>query len=110
MSNKIKVTKEEFGMTFNAEVQMSNGVYVWATNGRVPPKDSISSYGIDKLPGFDKALHDKVREDQTRKALEAYRESMESYELSGEQLFEMRAAFGRGAAVVDIVTGKKVRL
>lgn len=110
MSKTIKVSKEEFGMTFNAEVRMDNGVYVWTTNGRVPPKDSISSYGIDKLPGFDKALHDRVREEQTRKALEMYRESMEDYEPSGEHLFEMRAAFGPGATVVDIVTGKKVRL
>ena len=55
----ITVTKTEFKTTYTAQVRMENGVYVWTTNGNVPPADAIREYGIDKLPGFDQALHDR---------------------------------------------------
>lgn len=105
----IKVSTTQSGMTLKSEVRMENGVYVWNSNGRVPPADSIVQYGIDQLPGFDKALHDQARDEQTSKFLDEYRKSMESYKPSEEERFEMRAAFGPGV-VVNVVTGKRYRV
>ena len=42
--------------------------------------------------------------------IEAYRKMRESTPYSHEELFEMRAAFGNGAEVVNVITGKKTRL
>ena len=110
MSKTIQVKKTEHKQTFTGEVRMENGVYVWTTNGRVPPADAIVEYGIDKLPGFDKALHDKVRDEQTSSFLADYRERMKNYKPSEEELFEMRAAFGPGATVVNVITGQKFKV
>lgn len=106
----ITVSKTEFKTTYTAQVRMENGVYVWTTNGRVPPADAITGYGIDKLPGFDKALHDKVRDEQTAQSLAEYRERMKDYVPSAEELAEMRAAFGPGQTVVDVITGRRIQL
>lgn len=49
-----------------------------------------------------------ARAKETAKVIEAYRASCTGP--SEEGLFEMRAAFGTGTTVVDIFTGKKIRL
>ena len=47
-------------------------------------------------------------QDETMKAIEAY---MANYTgPSEEELFEMRAAFGTGTTVVDVLSGKKIKL
>ena len=110
MNETIMVSKTEHGRTFFSEVRMENGVYVWATNGRIPPNDAIVEYGIDKLPGFNQELHNQVRNEQTSSFLADYKEKMKNHKPSAEELYEMRAAFGPGATVVNIITGKKVRI
>jgi len=42
--------------------------------------------------------------------LKAYRESRAKHGYSEEELHEMRAAFGAGTTVTDIITGKKIKL
>lgn len=110
MSKTIKVTKTERGQTFTSEVRMENGVYVWTTNGRVPPAEAVVEYGIDRLPGFNKSLHDQARDGQTASFLAEYRERMKNHKPSAEELYEMRAAFGPGATVVNMITGKRVKV
>lgn len=110
MNETIMVSKTEHGSTFFSEVRMENGVYVWATNGRVPPNDAIVEYGIDKLPDFNKELHDLIRKDQNNSFLSGYYESMKNHKPSAEELYEMRAAFGPGATVVNLITGKKTKI
>lgn len=110
MNKQVEVSKVEFGTTFKQVVEWNGKVWVWSSNGRVPPMDAISAYGIDKLPGFDKALHDSIRSEQTSSFLADYAEKMKSWEPSAEELYEMRAAFGPGATVVNVVTGKRVKV
>lgn len=110
MSETIMVSKTEHGHTFFSEVRMENGVYVWATNGRVPPNDAIVEYGIDRLPNFNKELHDLIRKDQNDSFLSDYYENMKNHSPSEEELYEMRAAFGTGVTVVNLVTGKKIKI
>lgn len=49
-----------------------------------------------------------ARDEETAKVIEAYRASYTGP--SEEEIFEMRAAFGTGTTVVDIFTGKKIKL
>ena len=49
-----------------------------------------------------------ARDEETDKVIEAYKASYTGP--SEEDLFEMRAAFGTGTTVVDIFTGKKIKL
>lgn len=105
----IKVSKTLSGMTFNSEVLFQDGVYVWASDGRVPPVDAVAEYGIDKLPGFNRALHDKARSEQVHMAIEEYRRGTDDNEPSREERFEVRAAFGPGM-VINVLTGKRYRV
>lgn len=49
-----------------------------------------------------------ARDEETAKVIEAYKASYTGP--SEEEMFEMRAAYGKGTTVVDIFTGKKIRL
>jgi hypothetical protein len=105
------VLKIESGRTFSSEVRIDEAdVARWASNGRVPPAEAIEDYRIDRLPGFSGPCTDSARETETRAFLAAYRESERNRVYSAEELFEMRAAFGPGARVVNVVTGREIRL
>lgn len=105
----ITVTKTEYKMTFTSQVRMEQGVYVWVSNGRVPPADAIKAYGIDKLPGYDHDMHEQARDEQVNTALAEYRKAMENYVPSAEEAYEMMAAFGPKATVVNVVTGQVIK-
>ena len=47
---------------------------------------------------------------EAAKSIAAYRESRMKHGYSAEELHEMRAAFGPGAKVKDILTGKTIKL
>ena len=49
-----------------------------------------------------------ARDEETAKVIEAYKATYTGP--SEEEMFEMRAAYGKGTTVVDIFTGKKIRL
>ena len=49
-----------------------------------------------------------ARDEETAKVIEEFRASYTGP--SEEDLFEMRAEFGKGTTVVDIFTGKKIKL
>lgn len=50
----------------------------------------------------------KACQEESLNAMEAYRASYTGP--SEEDLFEMRAAYGKGTTVVDVIAGKKIRL
>ena len=56
---------------------------------------------------FDEQACKEADEKETAEALEAYRENHRTTE---EERMEMRAAFGEGAAVVDVISGERIRL
>ena len=56
----------------------------------------------------DKAATTAAREAEVSKELTAYREAKQS--TSAEELAEMRAAFGKGTKVVNILTGEHINL
>lgn len=52
----------------------------------------------------------RAYEAESAKSLAAYRKSMENHRYSDEEMFEMRAAFGPGTTVVNVLTGKRTKL
>ena len=94
----------------SSEVKFDGSVYRWISNGRVPPADAIISHGIDKLPGFSKEAHDLARDAEIDAFLTKYRKRMENWQPSEEDRHEWRAAFGKGATVVNAITGKSYKV
>ena len=75
--------------------------------GRVLMRDMLEklAYVTDAV---DTEATTKAREEETAKALEEYRRNRGP--ATGEELDEMRAAFGTGKTVVNILTGEKYHL
>jgi hypothetical protein len=97
--------------TSTATVYFDGRVYRWMSNDQIPPADAIVHYAIDKLPHYDVALTDAVRDAETAAFVAEYRKRQAAAgPPSGEQLAEMRNAFGEGAVVVDVISGRRVQL
>ena len=75
--------------------------------GRVLMSDMLEklTYITDAV---DAEAMTKAREEETAKALEEYRKNARP--ATEEELDEMRAAFGKGKTVVNIITGQKYHL
>ena len=83
-----------------------DGIWFWSTNDAPVPVDSAAEYGIPVDP---QRQHQAVSE-ANQKAIEAYKKFRQNYKHSNEELYEMRAAFGEGAKVVDVFTGQVTQL
>lgn len=90
---------------FRSEATERDGVLCWNSNGRaVPPdifRDAFCTPSPSHLAGYAK---------QADEFISAYKERMKNHVPSDEELFEMRAAFGPGATVVNAITGQKIHL
>lgn len=91
----------------NDAYQDEEGVWRWKTNDRVPFKDMLECWGLDEET-MQKCI--AARKKDTSAFLSKYRKQMENYVPSAEEKFEMQAAFGEGAEVVNVITGKKIQL
>lgn len=92
---------------YETEATITDGVMRWKSNGRVPPHEYVMDAFMKGLPV--RALKcDAERDRETREFLAAYRANPP--QLSAEDLAEARAAFGVGAKVVDIITGRRIVL
>ena len=94
---------------FDVDAYVQHGVVRWKNNDRVPPQDVLDLWqhvGHE----FDMRKSQVLRESEQQQFLEEYRKRMENYEPSEEELGEMRAAFGPGETVVNVITGKEIKL
>jgi len=82
----------------------ANGVYRWKSNDRIPPADVVF---LDTLPKFNQERMNSLRAQETAAFLAEYREAMKNHVPSAEEQFEMRAAFGPGETVVNVITGQR---
>ena len=57
---------------------------------------------------FSKEATRKAREEEVAKSINAYKKN--AHEPSTEEMFEMRAAFGKGTKVVDVISGRTIQL
>jgi hypothetical protein len=79
-------------------------ILYWVSNDQVVPLRVFIDAGARAPAGQGEA------EEQALAAFaKQYKEARKNYKPSGEQMFEMRAAFGPGETVVDIITGQEFR-
>ena len=87
----------------------ADGVVRWTSNNRVMPKDCreiLSHTAYRDL--FSEEASRAAEEAEAAAVLESYRKNYTGP--SEEEKAEMRAAFGTGSTVVDVITGKRIRL
>jgi hypothetical protein len=78
----------------------------WKSNDRMVPVDACQTYGIPA----NMVAQSAARAIETSDIIREYRASRAKVGYSAEELHEMRAAFGPGAEVVNVITGQKVKL
>ena len=87
----------------------ADGVVRWTSNNRVMPKDCreiLSHTAYRDL--FSEEASRAAEDAETAAFLESYRKNYTRP--SEEEKAEMRAAFGPGSTVCDIITGERIRL
>ena len=86
---------------------ISDGVMRWDTNGRCVPTEWAELAEYAGLP-VDMERHERISKAELRGILASYRKAQanRSPEARAEELYEMRAAFGPGQRVVNIITGE----
>lgn len=90
---------------------IENGVFRWNSNDRVAPDDILQSFeaaGLITNEVLNRSL--EVRKEEDAAAIAEYIARRQRVGYSDEEMFEMRAAFGEGAEVVDIFTGETIRV
>lgn len=80
------------------------GVIRWRSNDQVPPTACLIKMGVH---GAELARMEDVRDRELTAFLEEYR-AQQPAEPTDEERFEMRAAFGIGARIVNVLTGRVV--
>ena len=87
----------------------ADGVVRWTSNNRVMPRDcrEILSHTAYRDLFIEEASR-AAEEAETAAFLESYRKNYKGP--SEEEKAEMRAAFGTGTTVCDIITGERIRL
>lgn len=87
------------------------GVATWKSNGHCIMDDMAEVVEHSKYADiFDRKATKDMRAIENEKFFKQYRESMKNHKPSEEEMFEMRATFGRGTKVVDVITGETITL
>lgn len=84
-----------------------NGVIRWNSNGRCIPDDFCEKLEYAGFK-FSREATREARDEETRKFIEEYRKNQS--EPTEDELAEMRATFGPGAVVVDVISGREIQL
>ena len=85
------------------------GVAYWASNNRAIPQEYAEKAIYGGLP-VNAELTRELELNQMEKSLAEYRERMKNHVYTEEELGEMRNAFGEGKVIVDVITGRRIRL
>ena len=88
------------------ETDYVEGIARWKSNTRVIPPECAALAAHLGLP-INLEATASARDEEIHQFLEEYRRNYRPP--TGEQLAEMRAAFGPGETVVDVFSGHKVR-
>jgi hypothetical protein len=106
--DRVKMAEEASRCAASGTV--TDGVFRWNSNGNVPPQDILNLLQAEEAIDFDMEATQAAREADTTAFLAEYREAQKNHTPSAEEMFEMRAAFGPGTTVVNVITGRKTRL
>ena len=94
----------------NGKFTIENGSAIWKCGNYLPMNclAAVLSGKYGYLINVDE--HERLLDAQQEESIRQYKERMKNYVPSEEELFEMRAAFGEGVEVVDVLSGNKIRL
>lgn len=90
------------------KVRIEDGVPHWVSNNCVPPADVLALWEHAGL-AFDHKKSIQARDAETTSFLNEYRKREMNREHSPEEIAEMRAAFGEGYTVVNVITGQTIK-
>lgn len=98
---------KELGEKFDIDAKVSDGVVRWNSNNEVPPKEVLELWQyLEKPFDYEKSL--KVLKEERDAFLDEYRKRMANHVPSQEELYEMTAAFGPSAKVVNVFAPENV--
>jgi hypothetical protein len=87
-----------------------DGAGRWAASGQVIPGDSaVLLVGLGLAPALDLAATAAAHDAETAEVLARYRATHRD-PAPAEELAEMRAAFGPGTRVINVITGRETQL
>jgi hypothetical protein len=86
----------------------ASGVVRWQSNDAVPFDDALDDF-LSLGFRLDKVACQQARAKDTEASIENYKRQQRNRRPSAEEQLEMRAAFGPGAVVVNVLTGQKYR-
>ena len=85
---------------------VKKGIVRWISSDNIPFDDMLAKFVAEgRITSKEAELSAEQRKIETALALKQYAERNKGRKLSDEERFEMRAAFGEGAEVVNIITG-----
>ena len=85
----------------------ADGAISWNCNGNYLMDDFCEKLEYAGYQ-FSRTATAEKRDEQTRRFIEEYKKNQA--EPTEEELAEMRAAFGAGAKVVDVISGREIQL
>lgn len=83
----------------------ADGAAKWTSNGRYLPSDVVEKLVFAGADFFSEEATTAKREAQSAAFLDSYRKN---HKTSAEEQMEIRAAFGKGTKVMNIITGEIV--
>ena len=117
--NETFVTNQKLDV-LNIIKQIKDQVYIkdyvayWKSNSRIIPKEYayLMTYMEIEINGkfINLKKHLAMEKEESQKTLEKISKEQMNHKYSDEEIFEMQAAFGEGATVVNILTGEKIKL
>ena len=96
---------ERLRKSFVEDAYEDDGVLRWKSNNRPVPH-----WSFREALATASDRHLEVERKESAESLRRYREEMANHVPDAEELYEMRAAFGTGTTVVNILTGRRARL
>lgn len=100
---------ERLKAQFESDATVTDGIVRWNANGGVLPADVLVFWAHLGKP-FDAEASERVRKAEQDVFIARYREQQKDHVPDAEELHEMRAAFGPGETVVNVITGRRLRL
>jgi len=102
--NTYNKTPAQMAAALAAEADLIDGVYTWRSSGNPVPNDYAEIAGVS---GAALAAHVAGAQRHLDRVLAEYRAARANQRPSAEEAFEMRAAFGPGVTVRDLITGQE---
>lgn len=106
-----KHAREEVEKCLSQKDEMTieeDGAAKWKSSGNYIPEDIVEKLIYGGADWFSPEATAVKRKKQDEEFIKKYRENPPV--MTEERLFEMKAAFGEGATVVDIITGERYHL